>query len=235
MKVPRENMRAVRGPHPDPRASPSNSDYSPGAAFVPKLLFPSAAPTSPTPKSRTRVTRAGSPTPRHPQTPATITKPKGVARKLFATEIASASAPAAPEDTKGKAKPLSWAESSTSSSASSSVAEAHGALNAKARALKQGLRKGAMSGSMAMAHTHGPVRADRPAGLLTREDTFGPEGSGATVTVKTKTTVTATTRSASRLGDELAPAAAITTSPRRSPRGPPSARTTAAFAAARQK
>ncbi|KAF8308222.1 hypothetical protein DL93DRAFT_2171284 [Clavulina sp. PMI_390] len=184
VKVHQPNFLKRRAGENPAALSPSNSDYSPTAAFEPRMLFPDA-PTSPTPKSRTRGGARAAP--ENPTTPTRQIKglpsrsgkssSKPVARKLFAEEIASASKPSATSNeddlfgTSGSAlKPLSRAGSSTSSS-SAALSEGHGALNVKARALKRGIRKGEMSASMAHAHAHGPVR---PAGLtsLKREDTF---------------------------------------------------------------
>lgn len=194
---------------PDPsRLSPSNSDYSPSAAFAPKLLFPSST-ASPTPKSKTRIAtdqRPESPT-RHQRTrTASSSKPnpQPVARKLFTSEIAATAA----KTHEGK-KPTSWAESSTSSS-STSLSEGHGALNIKAKAMKEGIKKGIMSTSMVIAHAHGPIRSNERPGIQ-REDTFEFVNKGSKSGTKGSRSIKATQ-------DGDSPGPTPTSSPRRSPR-----------------
>jgi hypothetical protein len=210
VKVPTLNHLKRNPEEPDPsRLSPSNSDYSPSAAFVPKLLFPSSS-TSPTPKSKTHIATDQSPgSPRRHQRTRNASSSgsnlHSVARKLFTSEIAATAAKAHEEK-----KPTSWAESSTSSS-STSLSEGHGALNVKAKAMKQGIKRGIMSTSMVIAHAHGPIRSNERPGIQ-REDTFEFVSKGTKSGTKGSHFA-----KADQDGDSLT-APSPTSSPRRSPR-----------------
>lgn len=117
------------------------------------------------PKRKNRVTNQqhpGSPT-RQQKTSSSNPNLQPVARKLFASELD------APTQTHEEKKPISWADTSTSSS--TSLPEGHGALNVKAKAMKEGMKKGVMSTRMVIAHAHGPIRPNERPGMQ-REDTF---------------------------------------------------------------